>query len=295
MDTFTVALLQMVPAGADRAANLSKGGEFCRRAARRGADIALFPEMWSNGYTLPDPQDPAGRDALRQEAVGLDDLFIAHFRALARELDMAVAATFLEKREGLPGDSVAVIDRRGEIRLTYAKVHTCDFDREAAIAPGEDFPVCLLDTRGGPVRIGAMICFDREFPESARILMLHGAEIILVPNACELEANRLGQLRARAYENMTGVATANYAAPRENGHSAAYDGVVFGDDGASRDTRLLEAGPEEGVYLAAFDMGRLRAYREREVWGNAFRKPSRYAALTGEAVEPPFVRPKARR
>ncbi len=52
-----------------------------------------------------------------------------------------------------------------------------------------------------------MICFDREFPESARILMLKGAELILVPNACPMEINRLSQLRGRAFENMIAVAT----------------------------------------------------------------------------------------
>lgn len=74
-------------------------------------------------------------------------------------------------------------------------------------AAGEDFYVADLDTESGIVKVGAMICFDREFPESARILMLKGAEIILVPNACPLEINRLSQLRARAYKNMLGIAT----------------------------------------------------------------------------------------
>ena len=63
-----------------------------------------------------------------------------------------------------------------------------------------------------------MICFDREFPESARILMLKGAEIILTPNACEMEDNRICQFKTRAYENMVGVVLANYAAPQQNGH-----------------------------------------------------------------------------
>ena len=74
-----------------------------------------------------------------------------------------------------------------------------------------------------------MICYDREFPESARILMLKGAEIILVPNACPMEINRLSQLRGRAYENMVGIATVNYplGKPDCNGHSSAFDGVAY--------------------------------------------------------------------
>ena len=56
--------------------------------------------------------------------------------------------------------------------------------------------------------------------------MLKGAELILVPNACPMEINRLSQLRARAYENMTAIATCNYpeTVPDCNGHSSVFDG-----------------------------------------------------------------------
>ena len=56
-------------------------------------------------------------------------------------------------------------------------MHTCDFGAERALTPGEDFRVAELDTACGRVKVGAMICYDREFPESARILMLRGAEL----------------------------------------------------------------------------------------------------------------------
>ncbi len=141
-----------------------------------------------------------------------------------------------------------------------------------------------------------MICYDREFPESARILMLNGAELILTPNACTLDAGRLGQFRARAFENMVGVAMANYAAPQNNGHSVAFDAVSFPEvDGAPQDTLIVEAGEHEDVCIAAFDMGAIRAYRERETWGNAYRKPRCYGRLTDLDVQPPFIRSDARR
>jgi predicted amidohydrolase len=117
---------------------------------------------------------------------------------------MAIALTYLEHWNGAPRNTVALIDRHSETVLTYAKVHTCDFDKESALTPGSDFYVCELDTKQGKVKVGAMICFDREFPESARILMLKGAEITLIPNACDLEENRIAQLKARAFENMIG-------------------------------------------------------------------------------------------
>ena len=295
MGVVTVALLQMTACGDDQEANLAKGETFCRRAGELGADIALFPEMWNVGYSFPDPAQPDGCERWLAQAVGQDGRFVTRFRELARELGMAIALTYLERWPGAPRNSVSVIDRHGEITMTYAKVHTCDFDAEAAFTPGEDFYVCALDTGGGEVKVGAMICFDREFPESARILMLKGAELILTPNACRLEANRIGQFRARAYENMVGVAMANYAAPQENGHSVAFDAVAFDANEDAVETLIVEAGEGEGVYPAEFDMDRIRAYRESEVWGNAFRKPSRYGILTSADVEPPFVRASARR
>lgn len=289
-----VALLQMTAFGSDQQANLAKGETFCRRASAMGADIALFPEMWNIGYTSYDPAKLGARERWQAQAVGRDDPYVVHFQTLAKELQMAIALTYLERWEPAPRNTVSLIDRSGEIVLTYAKVHTCDFDvLESACTPGDDFHVCTLDTAQGEVRVGAMICYDREFPESARILMLKGAELILTPNACEIEEHRRGQFKARAYENMLAVAMTNYASPQHNGHSVAFDGVAFDEKENSTNTLIVEAGEGEGIFLAQFDMDRIRAYRKREIWGNAFRRPHRYQLLASLAVEEPFHRTMA--
>jgi predicted amidohydrolase len=296
MGLLKVALLQLKGCGLERAASLAKGEDFCRRARAAGADVALFPEMWSAGMTFFDPQQEGARERWRAQAVGRDDAFVRHFCNLARELEMAIALTYLEKWADRPRNSVSLIDRRGEIALTYAKVHTCEFDVERELTPGDEFPVAALDTEAGEVKIGCMICYDREFPESARILMLGGAEIILTPNACTLDAHRLGQFKTRAFENMVGVAMSNYAAPQNNGHSIAFDPVAYTtEDGPARDTLIIEAGESEGVFIATFDMDAIRDYRRREAWGNSYRRPRLYGALAAEEVEPPFVRADATR
>lgn len=283
-----VALLQLAANGADQTANLAKGLEACRQAKAMGADIALFPEVWSIGYDLD--------HATPEQAIGPDSAFLQAFQGLAKELELAIAVTYLERWPGAPRNSVSLIDSKGEIRLTYAKVHTCDFGPEGQLTPGDAFPVCTLATSAGEVQVGSMICYDREFPESARALMLGGAELILVPNACTLDQNRLAQFQTRAFENMVAVAMANYAAPQNNGHSIAFDGIAHGYiDGPGRDMKVVEAGEAEGIYLASFDLGALRAYREQESWGNAYRKPRTYTSLVETGVRAPFVRPDARR
>ncbi|HEX2915888.1 MAG TPA: carbon-nitrogen hydrolase family protein [Chloroflexia bacterium] len=296
MGLLKVALLQMVSCGNDQAANLQKGEAFCRQAALQGADIALFPEMWNIGYSFYRRADAGALENWQNQAIGPEDSFIKHFQALAKELNMAIALTYLEKWPGSPRNTVSIIDRHGEIVLTYAKTHTCDFGVEVACMPGEDFYVCSLDTVQGTVKIGAMICYDREFPESARILMLKGAEIILTPNACTMEDLRLSQFKTRAYENMVGVALANYAAPQQNGHSVAYHPVAYDTvDGVPNDILVIMAGRDEGIFTANFDMDKIRAYREREAWGNSYRKPRLYNMLTALEVEQPFIRKNARR
>lgn len=282
-----IALMQLLPAGSE-AENRKKGAEWCRRAKETGADIALFPEMWSCGYSFP--QDTA---ALRAAATAADGDFVNSFGELAARLQMAVGITFLEQYEPSPRNSFVLFDRFGRRVLSYAKVHTCDFGEERVLTAGDCFPVSELDTAEGKVKVGAMICYDREFPESARILMLEGAELILVPNACPMEINRLSQLRGRAYENMCAIATANYpkGQPDCNGHSTVFDGVAYlPNEEAPRDTCLLEAPAEEGVYLAELDLALLREYRRSEVHGNAYRRPLLYSKILDTAVEETFVR-----
>lgn len=288
MKTLNIALLQLAPCGTLEG-NLEKGTAACRRARALGADIALFPEMWSNGYNI------YGRpvDQWKAEAVSIDGKFVNAFGLLARELGMAIGITFLEAYEGGARNSMVLFDRFGRRQIAYAKVHTCDFDVERNLMPGEGFYTAALDTSCGPVKVGAMICFDREFPESARILMLQGAELILVPNACPMEINRLSQLRARAYENMLAIATCNYpdSVPDCNGGSSVFDGVAYLPEAdGSRDTCILQAGGAEGIYLAGLDLDQLRRYRACEVHGNAYRRPQKYGLLLDAKVDPPFLR-----
>lgn len=287
MNNLKVALLQVLPEE-NISMNLEKGIQCCKEAKKIGADIALFPEMWSCGYNIP--QD---HQKLSDLSVSIDSRFIRSFQSIAKELEMAIGITFLENHEKDVRNTICLFDRFGKLALTYAKVHTCDFGDERVLTPGDDFYVADLDTKIGKVKVGAMICYDREFPESARILMLRGAEIILVPNACPMEINRLSQLRARSYENMVGIATANYpkGKPDCNGHSSAFDGMAYLPDiEDSRDTEIIEAGEEEGIYISDFPIDKIREYRKNEVHGNAYRHPQKYKLLVDENINEPFIR-----
>ena len=202
----TIAFLQLLPAGSLEG-NMKKGIKACRQAKEKGADIALFPEMWSCGYAFP--HDETG---LRECAVPCDSLFIKKFSELAAELDMAIAVTLLEQHEPKPRNTVCLFDRHGKLQYRYSKVHICDFgetDDEGVLDAGDTFFVADLETRSGIVKVGSMICYDREFPESARILMLIRLATDILPCSTALCIFRgfpaqeirvcLKQMRARAF------------------------------------------------------------------------------------------------
>lgn len=277
-----IAFLQILP-GKDIKENLSIGMKACIEAKEKGADIALFPEMWSDGYYLPQDERELG-----ELAISKDSEFISEFRNLAKELQMAIGITFLETHNPKPLNSVIFFDRFGKEILHYSKVQICAFDLEKVLSGGDDFYVADLDFGRGKVKIGSMICFDREFPESARILMLKGAELILAPNACPMEINRLSALRTRAYENMVAVATCNYpeGQPDCNGRSTLFDGVPWlRDEPGVRDMCVMEAPGTPGVYTAELDLNMLRTHRSNDIMGDKYRRPDTYGILSDVNVK----------
>ena len=208
---------------------------------------------------------------------------------------MAIAITYLEKNKPQPKNTVSIIDENGEIILDYSKVHTVDFKMESFTDYGTDFNVCELKYDNQSVKIGTMICYDRDFPESARILMLKGAEIVLVPNACYMRDIILSEQRVRAYENMIGIVTVNYPSERDKGRSSAYSPIVRDEYGNEIDNEMLVMGEEEDIQIVSFDIEEIRKYRENDFLGDAYRKPFAYKQLVENNPQYPFIRKYARR
>lgn len=278
-----IALAQLKQSEADLTDSLKRGLNACRIAKEKGADIVLFPEMFSIGYQPPfknafDYPDEAGHEAeiadWNSKALDENSDYINAFRQLAKELEIAIVITYLKRGGGKPQNSLSVIDKNGDLVLRYSKVHTCSFSMEKFCEAGSSFETAELETNKGSVRIGTMICFDREFPESARTLAIKGAELILVPNCCPIDDNRKSQLKARAFENMTAVAMTNYAGAGL-GHSMAFDGMAYSDE-SYRDMLVTELQENEKIEIVSIDIDELRTYRNKEIWGTKYRRPDAY-------------------
>ncbi|UTH74760.1 carbon-nitrogen hydrolase family protein [Chromobacterium sp. IIBBL 290-4] len=268
MSRIRLALAQQGDAP-EEAAFLAWLQAWCEQAAAGGAHLLLLPELWSTGYR-PDKMNEAhawhdGHPAL------------AAIAALAQERRLAVGFTYLARHQGALRNRLRLYGADGRLALQYDKVHICDFadGTETALQGGDGFACADVALGGATVRIGAMICFDREFPEAGRALMRQGAELVLTPNACRMREDealgdaRLQQLRGRALENRFAVALCNYPAPLQDGASCLID---------ARGRLLALADDQAGILFADLDLSELRRWRteQDEVWGTQALRPDCY-------------------
>lgn len=292
---FKVAIIQEKRDPYDCKINTEKGLDIIREAKKRGADIVLFPECWITGYEFPKVDEALTIEEIMKtsqfrkwndSAIDENGQYVQAFCSIAKELNIGIVITGYTTGINRPQNSAFVISKNGEILMKYSKVHTCDFADERMLECGNEFKVC--DFHG--VKIGIMICYDREYPESARILMLKGAELILVPNDCGAMRPRVQTLSTRAYENMVGVVMAN--PPGDNaGCSCAYSPITWDKNGVPVDNIIVMADAEtKGIFMAEYDLDKLREYRSHEMMGNTFRKTKAYAELLNDEVREPFIR-----
>jgi len=197
---FTVAGLRLMPKPWDKEANFRKLERGAREAAARGARLVITPESFLDGYVGTSKELRAGRltrEKYLEMAESLEDgAYLGRIQALARELKVYVLAGYPEARDGRVYNSLAIFGPDGAVAGRYSKTH-CGGPAEPFNAEGDEFRV--FDTPLG--RWGALICLDRQLPETARILTLRGAQVVLVPSyGGHGEMNDL-MMRIRAYEN----------------------------------------------------------------------------------------------
>ncbi len=261
-----LALDQWRPVTSGAPEGLARLDRAAGSAAAGGADLLVLPEMALTGYNI-------GVAAVAAAAESEDGALDRALAAAARRHGIAILAGYPRRDgEGRVLNAVRLVDRDGAPVATYAKTHLYGAVDRAQFAAGDGYaPVVVL----GGWRLGLAICYDIEFPETARLLALGGAEVILAPTANMAPFDSIARrvVPTRAEENAVYVVYANYCGAEG---AFAYFGLscVCRPDGAD----LARAGAGEEMIFADLDRAALDAARANATQ-LADRRPDLYAAL----------------
>jgi predicted amidohydrolase len=225
--------------------------------------------------------------------------FIHKVTALAAQYQMNIILPVAGLVDGLRRNVALVIDRTGAIAGRYYKVHPTRREIQDGVEPGDHFPVFQLDFGC----VGVAICHDLSFPESARVLALRGAEIIVWPTWWSGWGEELcyAVIRSRAIDNSVWLVTASFGIPDEQ---AWRPGMVLGRSGVIGPDGVIlsSAGRYVGMSLCAIDLDKPRlahafAWNEDgDFWTSvlADRRPDAYTPITDPALVIPAVPPEQR-
>lgn len=189
--------------------NLVKCTKWVKKAASKGAEVILLPELYSSHYFCQ--SEDTENFALAEPLYGTS---FKAFSALAKELGVVIIVPFFEKRmAGVYHNSAYIIDTDGTEAGLYRKMHIPDdphFYEKFYFTPG-DLGFKNIPTKKG--NIGTLICWDQWYPEAARLTALQGAEVLFYPTAIgwhPQEKEEFGEKQHGAWMNvMKGHAVAN--------------------------------------------------------------------------------------
>jgi len=247
-------------------------------AARKGARIACFCELAAT-YGIRAPHDD--RQTWEEATEGPTAKWASD---LARKNRIHLVLPMNAYHEGAFRNVAVLFDNSGEIVGVYCKVHLTWGERKSGTVPGNSFPVFQLPFG----KLGTIICHDMSFPESARCLMLGGAEIIFWPTLWSGWGDELSYtvIRSRAIDNAAYLVHVGLAPPPGKfwrpGMNMARSGVIdpYGN-------HVSNAGFEEGIAFAEVNLDRKRiaphftsgADDDFRAWVLADRRPETYGII----------------
>lgn len=271
---FRVGLVQHA-CGEDRAANLAASSAGIRDAAMRGAALVLLPELHTGVYFCQ-TEDTRRFD----QAEPIPGPTTEALGALAKELRVTIVGSIFERRApGLYHNTAVVLDAAGKLAGRYRKMHIPDdpgYYEKFYFTPGDQgFTPIAADAK----KLGVLVCWDQWYPEAARLMALHGADVLLYPTAIGWDPNdepsererqrdawRTIQ-RAHAIANGIPVLVCNRTG-KEPDPSGAGPGIQFWGSSfiAGPQGEILAEAPADAPAVLVADVDLARSENVRRIW-----------------------------
>jgi len=248
---------------------IEKADNFIKTASKNGVDLLLLPELFEGYYFC----QIENYDFFSKAEEAKDSKTLKHFQEMAKEYKIVLPISFFEKSGNCYFNSLAMIDKDGSIVDIYRKSHIptgeC-YEEKFYFTPG-DTGFKVFKTKAGNIGVG--ICWDQWFPETARILALKGAEILLFPTAIGSEpvlpkdskSHWQNVMKGHAAANIMPVMAANRVGVESMGKSSMkfYGSSFIADQHGDFVEEMNRE--EEGIRYAEFDLSEIA--KERFGWG----------------------------
>ncbi|WP_431469546.1 N-carbamoylputrescine amidase [Sphingosinithalassobacter sp. LHW66-3] len=268
MTQITVAALQLAFSN-DIDANIANVSELVREAAGKGAQVVLPPELFEGEYFCRTEEEELFASAA---PVGAHKAVLA-MQALAEALRIHIPTSFFEKDGPHYYNSLAMIGPDGEVRGVYRKSHIPDgpgYEEKYYFRPGNT-GFRVWDGPAPDAKLGVGVCWDQWYPETARTMMLMGAELLFYPTAigsepydADLDTSRMWRraMIGHAVSNVVPVIAANRIGTEgigPDGGQSFYGHSFICDEWGDI---VAEFGAEEtGALVATLDLDRARKHR----------------------------------
>ena len=290
MKKVTVAAVQMY-CNRSRQENIEAAEKMVRKAAEKGAQVILLPELFETWYFCQERNYNSYRLATTVD----ENPAVKHFRQVAKELKVVLPISFFEREGNVTYNSVAVIDADGSVLGVYRKTHIPDdhfYQEKFYFTPGNT-GFRIWDTAYGKIGVG--ICWDQWFPETARCMTLQGAQLLLYPTAigsepiieCDSMPHWRRCMQGHAAANVVPVIAANRIGeervnPSTDNNRQSSALTFYGSSFITDETGevLEDAGrTEEKVILHTFDLEKIEEMQFS--WGlSRDRRPEMYDKLS---------------
>ena len=248
---------------------IEKADEYIKTASKNGVDLLLLPELFEGLYFC----QIENYDFFSKAEEVKDSKTLKHFQEMAKEYKIVLPISFFEKSGNCYFNSLVMIDKDGTIVDLYRKSHIptgeC-YEEKFYFTPG-DTGFKVFKTKAGNIGVG--ICWDQWFPETARILALKGAEILLFPTAIGSEpvlpkdskSHWQNVMKGHAAANIMPVLAANRVGVEAMGKSSMkfYGSSFIADQHGDFVAEMNRE--EEGIRFAEFDLSEIA--KERFGWG----------------------------
>ncbi len=253
---FQVAAIQMTPIMNDLDANIKRGIYFAREAIKEGANLIVFPELWNTGYYL-------SKESFSLLAETPEGKTVTTLREEAEQEGVTIVCPFVERENDDMYIAAAIIDSTGEIMGIVRKGLLWGRERQIFKEAVLEYPT--FDSEVG--RIGVLICYEMEFPETSRLLALEGAEIIVCPSVWSMSASHRWdiQLPARALDNTVFVLGVNTVGNNSCGKSKLISplGDILSVASDKKEEVLVRAVDKEALYWARDEVAYLQDFKEK--------------------------------